>query len=752
MSRYNEIFSDNKKTVDSWEIAGDKIIYLSVFAIKILTGTFLIAYFFACANNQTWDYLPDNMKVACYDYAVSVFSKSIADELAKSQLYFNIYTATIIFSIIIYGFRKVLTNFIQENNINEERSFLKQCLHGVLGFFIVLFLLFLYWLVTDKVFHYHYFLMYDSIYDNLVAFRIVIRENCYAFASACGYNSWINEGKYLISAFIGCLTIIIGYWLVLQTRFSVFNYDILFVGMFFIIFSMHSMNLLIFCCTLIAGILCFLGLTIMVAGGATKNKKESQKESQKESIKNPMEFGCVCTTIGAFFSYLPQYVQMFYKDGSVLDVINVLLANLINIVQIITVNSNNYEILQKSVGNENLNICILFIRGYCHIVLPITYAYLAFGFVLQGFNEFAWKMKRMGDKEIHLFSEINKMSVVKAKSLGRQEKTLVVMFYEDKVPEKYRDLKVCFLPKYKFYDGIPIKVTNQICDRKDYTGSLDSKLHYYCISENAERNISDCIKLMDVYGYHDYSNRLSIDVYCDHKKIAEDLCDAKKEILKAKLKNEYEECKESLNFSYLDKISINFESRFRLALSNLLCNDQFTAKLAKIDKEKCCDCVLIGFDKIGDEIIEGLIGELKSKISELHVNIIVEDIQHFEKHLHIRHPQLFKDDKLEDFIKIIQTNLEGYGVIDTLNDIQKRPDGTIDFIDFIIVCRGDDEKNLETAYYVGEYFEQKQDPPYIAMYLHSESLTDVAQELENKGIDNKLGYHPFSSFERTGKI
>lgn len=133
-------------------------------------------------------------------------------------------------------------------------------------------------------------------------------------------------------------------------------------------------------------------------------------------------FGLLMMT--GFVSYFPTYFEKY-------DIPNAVLGDIINLMQIVTLNSNTYETYQPTFSNPLLFCLCNFVRGCVHLAAPFLFAFATFTFIK------AYADKRKTDrlvknkKRIYIFSSMNEKAQKLVLSLAEHtDRSTAAVFYE----------------------------------------------------------------------------------------------------------------------------------------------------------------------------------------------------------------------------------------------------------------------------------------------------------------------------------
>ena len=144
--------------------------------------------------------------------------------------------------------------------------------------------------------------------------------------------------------------------------------------------------------------------------------------------KTMIEFTFMFLMFAGFFAYLPHYLQNYSP-------INAIVCDVVNLFQIVTINSNSYESYQPEVSNTFLFNIALIVRACVHIFSPILGVTAIYRFLKIKFEKIKSGFVIFNKRKIFIFSTYNERAEKIVEDITcRDNDRITVIFYEtDKI-------------------------------------------------------------------------------------------------------------------------------------------------------------------------------------------------------------------------------------------------------------------------------------------------------------------------------
>lgn len=413
-----------------------------------------------------------------------------------------------------------------------------------------------------------------------------------------------------------------------------------------------------------------------------------------------------------FIIYLPHYSQFD-------SLVNVLLADLINLLQILTVNSNSFESLQGTIPNNALFDQYLIVRGIVHVFLPILFAYTAVSFFVTRLSGIRLKLACTGKKEIYVFSRINPRTTMIVEDICKHvayRNTLFIICKDGSVSEDgdiedifdRKDIdqaNVLFLDRSKVIDFVKIHRKR----KKQF-------VTYFCIGDHSETNICSCLDLIQLYKGEKNSNNVHINVFSDDCDVDAAIIDAGNDAA----------------------ISIRLIKKEQLSVYKMLIKYPLYHALA-VDQKDHLHVLIVGYSKTTMEMLKAVLwcGQLANVA--LKISILLEKgyLDAFREKIELYFPEMLSGG-YDLFFS--ECNLDS-------KDLKKKLCSEYADANYIAICRAKDMENIQTGIQMRRMFYRVRNDytyePFIALLINNDALSNAIDNLGGQALDYKL--RPFGN-------
>lgn len=413
-----------------------------------------------------------------------------------------------------------------------------------------------------------------------------------------------------------------------------------------------------------------------------------------------------------FIIYLPHYSRLD-------SVINVLLSDAINLLQIITVNSNSFEELQNTIPHNELFNQYLMVRGMVHVFLPILFAYTAVSFFIMRLSGIQLRLACIGKKNVYVFSHLNSKTTMLISDICRhiENRDALFVICVDKLAKSDTDMDMVidesdmdsanlfFLDRLKMSDFV--KISNKRKQRH---------VTYFCIGDNSETNISTCLELVRLYKGEKNSDNVHVNVFSEECDVDAAIIDAGNETA----------------------LSIRLIKKEQLAVYKMLMKYPLYDALT-FRSENCLHVLIVGYSNITMELLKAAIwcGQL-TEVS-LRISVLLEKgcLNQFRERIELYYSEILSGGYEIDFA---ECNLDSKSLKDKMYS---------DYADanYITICRAKDIENIQTGICLRRMFYKVYDDykyePLITLLINNDALSNAINNLEGQTIDYKL--RPFGN-------
>lgn len=395
-----------------------------------------------------------------------------------------------------------------------------------------------------------------------------------------------------------------------------------------------------------------------------------------------------------FFVYFPHYLQTY-------SIINAILANIVNLLQIITVNSNSYEELQATIPSGMLfHICIL-IRGIVHVFCPLASAYVVFSFVYRNIRKIRLKLVCRGRRNIYVFSCFNENAEMIMKDIYANDKKAVFVLYEnDKIPQE-----IDYTHIVNIKQSMLTKAWNINLRHKD--------IYYFNIYEEGDKNINKGLELINAYAGEKRQEHIHIYIFSEVPEIDDMILDTGDK----------------------GNIDIRIIDKYRLAAYKLLMEKPLYHVIRP--EKNVLSVLIVDFGKIGREILSAALWNGQLLNVRLKINIITKEKEKNINYIQMYYPEVLDGEYDINFWEVDIDSVE----CESLLKAHCRD------TNYVIVCRENDSLNLQTALFLRKYFYKADgcyfNKPFIALYINSDERNIAIKNIREKNVRYDL--YPFGS-------
>jgi len=427
-----------------------------------------------------------------------------------------------------------------------------------------------------------------------------------------------------------------------------------------------------------------------------------------------LEYAFVSVVLSGFLVYLPQYIE------SKFNLFNAIMCDVLNLFQIITVNSNAFEDLQGGLPIGKLFMPYLVVRAVVHISLPFLVATVAVSFFVSNWRDLRIRFLRFGCKSIYVVTELNKKTKLLIEDTSRREKgkAAFLILKENGVSEKELNMSGKLLVEEKGLDSIVAMSAKKI------------KISYFCMTGYDSENIDQSLNIIRKYQEKREKVRsreidnIRIRVLSRNHDLAEELIDARNDMgFRIRLVNEEQ------GYAY-----------------HLM--EQFPLYKALDKNHDYLEVTVVGFTRLGEEVMKAALWNGQILTTRMKINLIVEDGQ-FERtksYLRLAYPELQESYD----INIFEADLNTERLLQIF-------DTECCSTNYIAICMESDEYNIRTALYLRKFFLREKFNftylPKMAVCVRNDDRQEtVSMMLEKQKESNIFVFGNFSSLFKYAKF
>jgi len=389
-----------------------------------------------------------------------------------------------------------------------------------------------------------------------------------------------------------------------------------------------------------------------------------------------------------FFVYYPSYLTEY-------SILNATFANIINLLQIVTVNSDNFVALQESIPIGPIFHVCMFLRGITHIAIPILAVYAAFSVIVYYWDRFRFQFFSYGKKNIYIFTCLNeKIESMIRDIYEKDHKSMFIIFENNKMLES-----ISYMSQ--------INLTQNLSATNILQKIKQKNLYFFCFREDTNQNIVDGLKLVRSCSEVDENEQKHIHIYIfsETSELDELMLDA-------------------IGKKYLD---VRIIDRYRSIMYQLLRKQPLYQVLESSEKD--LSVLIIGLSKLGLEAFKTVLwcGQLKGVALKINV-ILQSEEQCMLDMMRLECPEIFSEEYAIDFHVV---NIDSEQFIHTLQDKCASSN-------YIIVSRESDALNLKTAVFLRRFYykldNRYQMKPFIAAYIDTKEIRNAISALHEYEI------------------
>lgn len=416
--------------------------------------------------------------------------------------------------------------------------------------------------------------------------------------------------------------------------------------------------------------------------------------------------------LGILFVGLIIYFPHYY--GQFDSMINVLLSDLINLLQIITINSNSFEELQGTLPNNGLFSHYLIVRGIVHVFLPIIFAYTAVSFFIGCLSGIQLRLMCIGKKSIYVFSHTNSKTTMLIADICRHASYRNTLFVicrdrlapnDDKIEDIFNDAdiglaNVIFADKNNLYDLIK---TNKRRKRKFVT--------FFCISEDSQTNITSCLELIYLYKGKVDRDNVHINVFSDNCDVDAAIIDAGNDAA----------------------ISIRLIKEEQLSVYKMLMEYPLYGAL-KVSGDHHLHILIIGYSKITFETLRAVTwcGQLTNITLKIDILLEKGNLKNFRERIELYYPEMLSG---EYEIHFAECNLDS-------KELKEKLYSDYADVNYTVICRANDIENIQTGIQLRRMFYKVNEnytyEPFIILLINNDALSNAIRNLGGQALDYKL--------------
>ncbi len=359
-----------------------------------------------------------------------------------------------------------------------------------------------------------------------------------------------------------------------------------------------------------------------------------------------------------FFSYLPTYLEKY-------DFVNASVCDIVNLMQIVTLNSNTYETYQPQTVNSVIFYLCIFVRGCVHMASPPLFAFATYTFIKKYMEK--WKTNRIAKnkKRVYVFSSMNEKAQKIALSLAEHaDKSTAVIFYETSEIDSELEEQLGSREVSHISHNIKLDVeTNKL----PFVDLKDCEL-YFILLNDSDENIELGLRLEEHYRNKiGFSNHMHIAAFSENSISDETIID-------------------SINTS-LDLRVININRIFAYHLMT-------DKPLYEAVNDKKLSVLISGDSALVKELLFTVLicGQLPDITMKIH--IITENAAAFRESLKLHYPEVLDTDY---HIKISEGTPDNRDYLTVIRS---------DCMDagYVMLCYQDDSRNVQAAVMLRRFF------------------------------------------------
>ncbi|MDE6780421.1 MAG: hypothetical protein K2J40_03050 [Ruminococcus sp.] len=395
-----------------------------------------------------------------------------------------------------------------------------------------------------------------------------------------------------------------------------------------------------------------------------------------------------------FFSYFPHYINNY-------AFLNAVICDVVNLFQIVTLNSNSYEIYQPETTNIIIFYICIIIRGVVHITSPVLGTVTAYTFISKQFEKYRIMWISKGKKKVYIFSCCNDETIKIAECVAeKNEKSVALIFYETNKLDTALEEKL----GYRKISHISHKIKLDVQSSKLPKIDTDKCELYFILANDSNENVELGLRLEDYYkSKNNFTDKVHIVVFSENSASDENVIDS-------------------------------IDTMFDLRIINK--NKLFAYKLLsdkplyEFIKDNQISVLITGFNALAKEVLFAVLSCGQMPNIMLKINIITENADAVQNYLKLYYPEILNTDYDINFFE------DTVYSISYKNTIREHCMDT----NYIVLCNEDDNLNIQTAVMLRRFFliedGKFMHKPLIAAYLGKDKKADVMKE-------SKFDIYPF---------
>ena len=393
----------------------------------------------------------------------------------------------------------------------------------------------------------------------------------------------------------------------------------------------------------------------------------------KKRIKYPIAVYILLTFLGGAIIFFPIYWDSF--DGEILRLIKTILVSAHTAVVLFTLNAGFDYILD--VGDSLSAISVTF-KSFYNLVAAIFYILapvMTAGFILSFLKSFKSlvRFKLSANKEVFIFSELNKKTANLALSIKKAKRKAVLVFCEvsDDIKEENGDTVESLLDAHSIFFKKDITTLSINHHSKD----ANRGVHFFLIGEDDEKNLIQYKSLLNAY-----SNMENGKIYLFSRSSLGDL--SFNQFSKKKIKCRKYDSDFLIIYNYLYEHGVNI----------------FNTAREKEDGKKQVSIAVIGLGLNGKTLTKALAWFCQMDGYESEIDVYDADPKASSKFAE-QAPELLN----KEFVHPANPEENQYdinihdGVEVGTKEFMDEIEAIADKVTYVFTCLGEDERNLDTA-------------------------------------------------------
>ncbi|MGN0620746.1 MAG: hypothetical protein ACI4I9_02660 [Porcipelethomonas sp.] len=366
-----------------------------------------------------------------------------------------------------------------------------------------------------------------------------------------------------------------------------------------------------------------------------------------------------------FFSYIPHYLIQY-------NLLNAILCDVVNLFQIVTLNSNSYETYQPEISESFWFYLCIMIRGVVHISSPILGTVAAYNFVCKQLEK--WRAKHIcsGKDTIFVFSSFNEKAIKIAESMAdniNNKKTAFIFYDVDKTDYNLEEKL-----GYKGIAHISHKMKMDVEISHLPNLNLKKQSVNYLLLEESDENLNIGILLNKYYNQKVDDGSISND----------DLLNLHITLFS----NQPIEDEEIID-SIPTNIDLRVVNEEKIIVYKLLQD----VPLYVVDENKDISVLITGYGKTGREFLFAAIAAGQIPGRKIKFNILAENTEKEIDYLNLYYPEILSNYD----IQFHETIFNSTNVTDNISEYAKDAN-------YIFVCGDSDSANIKMAVLIRKYF------------------------------------------------